>query len=288
MVEVTRRAEDAAAANASLARELLEAGIAVPSDRMAADVRLAEVRAMRIRADHGRDIAHAALRRALGAADDARFVLDPPVDPPASAVDRVDARMAEALASRADLRALDRRLDQAGAGESVARHARLPSIGMGAQYEWNDDTPFGTAGGNWTVGLSVRVPLFDGTETGARIARARADRDRLVAIRRAMEDGVRLEVRSAWADRSAADERLAVVRSAVGQARESLRIVRERYSEGMAVMVELLAAEAALTQVEASEVEARRAVFLARAALDLATGRPLGADGTGTPEGVAR
>ena len=288
MVEVTRRAEKAAAANADLARALVETGIAVPSDRMAADVRLAEVRAMRIRADYGHAVADAALRRALGASDDARFVLDPPPDPAPAEADTADARVAEALASRADLRVLDRRLEQAGAGERMARHARLPSIGLGAQYEWNDDTPFGTAGGNWTVGMSVRVPVFDGTETGARIARARAGRDRLAAMRRAMEDGIRLEVRAAWADRAAADERLTVAHAAVGQARESLRIVRERYSEGMAVMVELLAAEAALTQAEASEVEARRAAFLARAALDLATGRSLAGDAADSPEGVAR
>ena len=66
-----------------------------------------------------------------------------------------------------------------------------------------------------------------------------------------------------------------MARSALSQAEDALRIVRERYAEGMAVMVELLAAEAARTAALASRAAAARDLALAIAALDLATGQPL-------------
>jgi len=88
----------------------------------------------------------------------------------------------------------------------------------------------------------------------------------------AMRQGIRLEVQAAWADRVAAERRLEVAETALERSGEALRIVRERYGEGMAVMVELLAAEAAYTRAQADHVMAEGDVWLTRAALDLASG----------------
>jgi outer membrane protein len=273
MREVANAAEGAARANAELARRHEEAGLAVSSDRMSAEVRLAEVRAMRIRAEQGVTVARAALRQALGLKQDREFELAPPPVEPATADEDAEARVAEALANRPDLRSLDVRLRQAGVGERIARSHRLPEIGVGAQYEWNGKAPFGNDGNNWSAGLAVRVPVFDGTETSARAARASADRERLLALREAVAEGIRLEVRAAWAERAAAAERLKVAEAALSQSEEALRIVRDRYDEGMAVMVELLGAEAARTAAQGNLAAATHDVALGSSALDLATGR---------------
>ena len=49
--------------------------------------------------------------------------------------------------------------------------------------------------------------------------------------------------------------------------------MRERYTEGIAVMVELLGSEAARTSAQGNRAMATRDLVLARATLDLATGR---------------
>jgi len=288
MLRVTRAAEEAARANRDLAANQEEAGLAVPSDRMSAEVRLSEVQAMRIRADQGTRVARAALRQALGLSEDREFVLSPPkveAAPPEEG-DTEESRVNEALASRPDLRALGTRLQQAEMGEKIARSRYVPEVGLGAQMEWNDETLFGNAGSNWTVGASLRIPLFDGLETSSRINRARADREKLLAYRDAMTEGIRLEVRAAWADLVSATERLRVAESALGQADEALRVVRERYTEGIAVMVELLGSEAARTSAQGNKAMATRDLALSRAALDLATGRNVAAGGA-APAGEA-
>ena len=294
MLTVARAGEEAAGANAGLASRQVEAGLAVPSDRMSAEVRLSEVRAMRIRAEQGALVARAALRQALGLSEDRVFLLSPPSVGPepglsdAAGADAVEgpggaeARVSEALSSRPDLRSLEVRISQAQVGEKIARSGYLPEVGVGAQYEWNATNPFGNDGDNWSVAASVRVPLFEGLETSARMARARSDRARLEAIREAMAEGIRLEVSAAHADTVAAAERLSVAESALALADEALRIVRERYTEGMAVVVELLGAEAARTQAQGSKVTAARDLALAEAALDLATGRMPAAGGAPT------
>ena len=275
MLLVTRSAEAAARANRDLAANQEEAGLAVPSDRMSAEVRLSEVQAMRIRAEQGTRVARAALRQALGLSEDRDFALSPPrVEAvPAGGEESEESRVAEALSSRADLRALGSRIRQAEMGEKIARSRYIPEVGLGAQMEWNDETLFGRAGSNWTVGASLRIPLFDGLETSSRIRRARADREKLLAYHDSMTEGIRLEVRAAWAELVSASERLRVADSALGQADEALRVVKERYAEGIAVMVELLGAEAARTSAQGNRAMATRDLALARASLDLATGR---------------
>lgn len=274
MVEVARRAEEAAGAGLSLAEALAEEGDAVPSDALQARVRLSEVRAMRVRAVEGETVARAALRQALGLADDRPFVLRPPDTPPAAIASGADAIVDRALASRPDLRAMDLRIGQAQLGEKIARSGWYPEIGVGAAYEWNSEDPFGHDGDNWSVGATIRIPLFEGLESRARLARATAERSRAEAFREAMVEGVRLEVRAARAEAVSAGERLALAESVLAFAEEALRIVRERYGEGEAIVAELLGAEAQRTAAEGNRAAARRDAALARERLALAAGDP--------------
>jgi outer membrane protein TolC len=186
--------------------------------------------------------------------------------------DMLAARLEEASRKRPDLLALQGRVEQARYGEKIAKSGRLPEFGAMAAYEWNGDSFLGTDGSNWTVGLGIRFSLFDGTETKARVGRAKAQATQVASMFEAMRQGVELQVRAAWADRTAAERRLEVAETALQQSGEALRIVQERYGEGMAVMVELLAAEAAHTKAQADHAAAVGDLRVAVAALDLATG----------------
>jgi len=284
LLGVARDGESAAQAHLELAAGLVDEGLAVPSDRLSAEVRRAEVRALRIRAESGVAVARANLARVLGLGREREFDLRP-VEPDAAAVDQSPQALIDAAcAARADLQTLDRRIEQARLGERLARAGRLPVIGAGGHYELHGTYPLDDDGTHWAVGLSLRVPLFDGFETRARVHRARAERERIESLRQALADGIALEVRAALAERDSAIERRAVAAAAVDLAVEALRIVRERYAEGLAVIVELLGAEAAHTQARASAVEARRDVALAGARLDLALGRTAGAGTAGAEE----
>jgi outer membrane protein TolC len=284
MLVVARDAENAARANVALATELVDAGLAVASDRMAAEVRLAEVEAMRIRAETGLEVARAALVRAMGLADSQAYAAAPPAGTPPVDGRGVTDHVEDALATRPDLLALDQRIRQAEIGVGMAKSRRMPRLGAGATYEWNGDTPFGSDGDNWAVGIGVRVPVFDGLDTSAYVARARAGLAEASSMRTAMQQGVRLQVQAAWAERESALRRYEVAEAALSRSREALRIVRERYGEGMALMVELLAAEAAETQARATLVSARGEWWLAQAALDLATGRTPAGTGATAPD----
>ncbi|HXV76774.1 MAG TPA: TolC family protein [Candidatus Polarisedimenticolaceae bacterium] len=273
MMEVTADGVAAAEANLALARELVDAGLAVPSDRLAAEVRLADVRATSVRAEYGVEVAHAALLRALGEdRPEMRYV---PIETdrlPELGDDSLERRTEQAMLGRADLAELDRRIEQARIGARSARAGRYPEIGAAGSYEWNGERLLAADGENWAVGLALRMTIFDGHRTDARVQRAAAELAQLEAMRVALAQGVRLEVASAWAERESAARRLELAATALEQAGEVMRIVRERYGEGVALVVELLSAEAALTAAQAQQVVAVGELWLADAGLDLASG----------------
>jgi len=272
MLRVTRDAAAAAEANLSLATELVDAGLAVPSDRLSAEVRMAEVEAMRIRAKYGVDVAHAALLGALGVDWTSRFEPRPPVSAPASGDDTLEQRVESAYAERADLLTVNHRIDQAQFGVKMGRSGYYPEFGALGRYELNGASLLGADGQNWAIGLSARWTIFDGNRTKGQSARARADLARLQAVHASLEQGIRVQVHAAWADRESARRRLDVAVAAMESADEALRIVRERYGEGLAMIVELLGTEAAFTKAQANHAQAVSELWLAQASLDLASG----------------
>ena len=123
------------------------------------------------------------------------------------------------------------------------------------------------------VGTQVSWNLFSGGETRARMREAAAAADRADAERDRLRSSIRLEVRSAVARLESARAREAVGRAVVAQARESQRIIRDRYDAGMAPASELLRANLALLDAETLRTSSVVDLVVSAAALDRAVGR---------------
>jgi outer membrane protein TolC len=217
-------------------------------------------------------VAHAALLGALGVEGTQRFEPLPPRSAPVPGDDTLEQRIDRAYTDRSDLQTLDRRMDQAQFGVKMGRSGNLPEFGALGRYELNGANLFGADGQNWAVGLSARWTIFDGNRTKGQSARARADLARLEAMHAGLRQGINVQVQAAWADRESARRRLHVAVAARSRAEEALRIVRERYGEGLALIVELLGTEAAFTRAQANHAQAVSELWLAEASLDLASG----------------
>jgi outer membrane protein TolC len=97
------------------------------------------------------------------------------------------------------------------------------------------------------------------------VRRAAAERDRL-------ENAIRMEIRSALAEHGSAVAREQASRQMVEQARESQRIIRDRYDAGLAPATDVLRAAELLARAEAATTAALVDVHVTAAALDRAAG----------------
>jgi outer membrane protein TolC len=194
--------------------------------------------------------------------------LDATVQPEQS----LDRLLTLALERRPDLEAADRQVQSADAGVRQVRGVGKGDVGLVGMVEANDENFFGASGSNWSVFLNARFTLFDGKSNSSRVAQARAGLRESESRRRQLERMVGLEVRESFHGMRAARARVDQAQEAVDLATESLRIVRDRYGEGLTTLVELLDAETALTRSRVRRVAAERDLLIADASLRLATG----------------
>lgn len=270
------RAADAAAEAAAADRELAghrrDAGLVTDADVLQLDVHVARTAEQRIRAVANEQIARAQLNQLMGEPLATSFQLDQaPVSPPIISAD-VAALAREAIASRPDVAAAGLQQSLAEAADTAARAAFLPQVVVQGGWEWNGGA-WGARASSWVVGAVARVNLFHGFADQARLAEAREQVARRALEREKTETAARLEVQVAVAQLAAARASEVVGRAAVDQARESRRIIRDRYEAGLTDVASLIRSAELLLQAEAQETAARVAVLTETAALERSLGR---------------
>jgi outer membrane protein TolC len=180
--------------------------------------------------------------------------------------------VAAARAARPELAALDMAAVALAAHANAARAARRPQLALRGGYAYLENA-FLNREDFWFVALGVRVNVFD----GGRSHHASAALDRQSAAvtdeRRDRASEIELEVHRSWQDLVTARARIDIAASAVHQADENLRVVRDRYRNGEGTNTEVLDAEA-LRALSASNFDTAR--YDARLA-ELTLARAIGA-----------
>jgi outer membrane protein TolC len=270
--ESAAAAVETAQADRDLSGNRRAAGLVTDADVLQLDVYVSQTRERQIRASSDERIARAELNQLMGEPLDALFVLDR--FPGAVAIDVTDltSLQAEALENRPDVKLAALQEEFAGVAHTAARAAFLPQVSVQGGWEFNGGT-WGTRASSWVVGAVARINLFRGFGDKARLAEAEEQ-----AARRALESekartSAALAVHIAAARLEAARASEAVGRAAVAQARESQRIVRDRYEAGLTDVASLLRAAEVVVQAEAQQTAAQVAVLTETAALERSLGR---------------
>jgi len=166
--------------------------------------------------------------------------------------------------------------ESAGLQVSSARTAWIPSLRMNGGYSWFNAVPaFSDGKTSWNVSMSASYPIFNGFNREVQIERARE----VYRVAQIEERDTRLAARQD-ADRAlqaiyTADQALAIAIEALAVAEEDLRVVGERYRVGVAIILDILASQEAVTQAGADVVRARFDYEIARADLEAILGREL-------------
>lgn len=111
---------------------------------------------------------------------------------------------------------------------------------------------------NWTVGVSVSLPLFEGGGRYADLRRSRAELLRLEADRAAAAQRVEQRVRSALHAAGASRAAVALTEEAAEAARNNLRVVTDAYQRGAENVITLIDAQ---NQALVQELAAANAVY---------------------------
>jgi outer membrane protein TolC len=271
-----RRSADAAAEAARADRELAgnrrDTGLATDADVLQLDVHVSRAREQQIRATSDERVARARLNQLMGEPLTAVFVLDDGVAAPVLETSELASLETEAIGQRPEIALATLQQQLALAQHTMARAAFLPQVSAQSGWEWNGGA-WSSRQSSWIVGAVARVNLFHGFGDKARLAEATEQARRRALEREKAVSAVRLDVHVAVAKLEAARANAVVSAGAVAQARESQRIIRDRYEAGLADVVSLLRAAEAVAQADNRQIDAQVAVLTETAGLERALGR---------------
>ena len=175
-----------------------------------------------------------------------------------------------------DLRDLDARVGAKEASVSLVRSEYLPTVFVSGGYDYMQNE-YQVHEDNWSLVAGVKVNLFAGGATDARVGMAKSDLLALKISRERVLDAVRLEAKAVWLELQSSRRKIEVAQAAVVQAEENLRLARLRYQEGVGTATEVTDAVTLLTTAETNVWKAGYALKRAEAALLHVMGQDLAA-----------
>lgn len=235
----------------------------------------------RIRAERDAESARMALNRMLGRPLDSRPDLDTSVhiqlDPIAALPD--SQALQELIGQRPDVQAMELNRQSLEGQARYLKMQYLPSLGAQAKvgvlaYKLNQ---LGEVDDNreWSVGLGLTWPLFDGFGMLAQARQVQSDARSLGLGARQARKMMQIEIESAWRDFKAADTALAAARQAVEAAEAAQAMLSEEFRAGKGMLTTLLEAEEMYRETALGYLAADNARIRSQAALRLTLGKAL-------------
>ena len=181
---------------------------------------------------------------------------------------RMKSLFAEAEAARPELKRLAASEGVAAAARRQARSSVIPQIAAQAAVDVAG-TEVADRASSWIVGAELKWTFSTG---GAELAGMKAAAASLARARAEAEDvraRIHVEIVTALRRVEAARARYAVGRATVEQARESQRIIRDRFDVGVAPVNDVLRASTALLDAEANSTAAVVDMMVATAIADV-------------------
>ncbi|MDH4223714.1 MAG: TolC family protein [candidate division Zixibacteria bacterium] len=252
-----------------------KAGQASEFDLLRTKVQLANAKPPLLQTEQAYDLALSSFKNILGLSQELEIELEGEL-----LFDPVEVELGkatqEALSRRSELESLDIRKKIAQKGLALARAGNKPSLLGIANYSYQN--PFYGEkkwDADWNFTLSLNFPLFDGFATRSRINQSKSDLNQLDIGEKDLKEGIKLEVKDAVTSLNLARETILSQEENVKQAKESLRIARIQYAQGMITSLEEMDTELALTYAQVNYLQALTDYLIAQAKYNKAIGEKL-------------
>jgi outer membrane protein TolC len=254
-VEVTEKALDQAKRHLAVVENSFKVGVVSKFDLLRTRVEVANLKPDLIQARNNLRLSQESLANLLSLTSaslelEGEFSFEPPRITLEEAIDK-------ALKERSDLRSLKLQKEISEVALQLAEVQNKPTLAAVGNYQY--ENPSGGKdewGEEWNLNLVLSIPLFDGWANRARVAQRRSQIKQIDLSLQQLEAGIDLEVKKAFWDREASEERIYAQEKNIEQAEEALSIAEVRYRSGAITNLEVLDAQLALTKARLGYLKA--------------------------------
>lgn len=255
-----------------------EAGIGSELDVLRAEVSLANLQPALVDAANAAELAALDLKRLVDIPLQQPVRLTTPLDK-SSVAEALDlSASTELLSRRASLAAAERQVRIREEQVKIARGNYLPSVNLNFAYgkqlfpselfrfneEWRTD---------FTAGVSVSVPIFNGNRTRAEVAQAQVELEQQRLRLSQLRENVQLDYERARGERERTRVSIEARERTVQQAQRVYDLTVLRYEQGLASQLEVSESRLALLQARTNLAQAVADFQIASAQLSRALGR---------------
>jgi TolC family type I secretion outer membrane protein len=252
------------------AQAYFEAGIRAKIDVARAEANLYDARAQLTQAENDVRVARITLLNRMGVEGPADFLLSDSLATE-TIPGTLPSLIAEAEKNRPELRSIRERERAAAQSVRFARGGYLPTVTGAAGLGYAaDEMPLEQ---NYSVGVTLNVPLFSGFLTREQVKEAEAS---LASVRHELTDArrrVRLQVEQAAYGVSESSERIEARKKEREASDENLRLATARYEVGAGDIIEMIDAQLQMTQADTATIDAQYDHSVSVATLLRAVGR---------------
>lgn len=250
VVKVFRQSLQAAQSHDRFTRDRVSAGFLQESDALNARVWVTQVETGLAEAISGVRNGSDYLALLMGRPFGQVFVVD------SLAYENI-AEISDVPGDRSDLLATKKALEAADKMIAGLRKGYLPRLNAFASYQLNDAGLFGFGSGSYLAGVQLSWDIFRGLATKNRIVTQQLERNKLANQLDKQQTESQLELNRT--KRQLADARYQIRQQgvAVESAAEALRILQDRYEQGLVNSTEVLSAQSQLSQQRLGSAQAR-------------------------------
>ena len=149
---------------------------------------------------------------------------------------------------RADFKAMRSMIEAHEKAINSGKMSYLPKLNAFGEYIINDNEAVGFGSNSYLVGAQLSWTLFNGTATRHKILEQRIERDKTVVQFSLQREQAQLELNRTTRQLHDTEFMIHQQQTAVQQSAEALRIVRNRYQQGLVTTSEVLQAQSLLAQ----------------------------------------
>ena len=185
--------------------------------------------------------------------------------------------MEKALENRPEIKLLDINILQTDQQIRLVKSKNYPEVALTYDYIKEGDhpdvsgSPFHDAN-SWEVMAGLTWTFWEWGKTHYEVREKVSLKKELIQTKKALEDGIRLEIKDAMLALEEAEKNIPTTRKAVEQAEENLRVSEERYKAQVTTSTEVLDAQTLLTEGRMNYYRALYDHNLAKARLQRAIG----------------
>ena len=180
----------------------------------------------------------------------------------------------QALENRRDLQQVEQTIEALDKRtQSEKADLTWPEFSAEGSYTvTNEEDLFNGQDDDWQVALKAEYPLFTGWRNTAELSKARAAQRNARARYERLRQAINAQVRSVYLDIKTQEKVITSLADQVDSSRSNYEQTIAQFNEGLASSVDVVVAEAALTEAENRLANARFTYQLAQIQLKLATG----------------